>query len=125
MPLDANNQTFGQYVRALRERRNIGLREMARRIDVSAPYLNDIEKDKRGAPRPKLVEAMAKVLDADVNRMLDLAGASRNDVAADIAEQTVGQRRNHGDGDDEGKNHGHRQCNGDVAEQLPRFQVHD
>lgn len=86
MPLDADVQTFGQYVRALRERRNIGQRELARQIGVSAPYLNDIEKGKRGAPRTELVEAMAEALGADENRIFDLAGLSRNDVAADIAE---------------------------------------
>lgn len=86
MPLDTQTETFGQYVRALREARNIGQRELARRLDVSAPYLNDIEKDKRGAPQPKLVKAMTEVLDADEKRMFDLAGLSRNDVAADIAD---------------------------------------
>ena len=83
---DANVETFGQYVRSLREQQNIGQRELARIIDVSAPYLNDIEKEKRGAPRPEMVEAMAAVLGADENRMFDLAGASRNDVASDIAD---------------------------------------
>jgi choline kinase/DNA-binding XRE family transcriptional regulator len=83
---DPNVETFGQYVRSLREQQNIGQRELARIIGVSAPYLNDIEKDKRGAPRPEMVEAMAEVLGADENRMFDLAGASRNDVAADIAD---------------------------------------
>jgi len=86
MPLDVNTETFGQYVRSLREQHNLSIRALARQIDVSAPYLNDIEKDKRGAPRPELVEAIATVLDADINRMLDLAGTSRNDVAADIAD---------------------------------------
>ena len=53
-------ETFGSYVRRLRIKRNIGQRELARAIGVSAPYLNDIEKSKRAAPRVDVINALAQ-----------------------------------------------------------------
>ena len=44
-------------------------------IGVSAPYLNDIEKGKRAAPRTELVKALARALDADLETINDLAGS--------------------------------------------------
>ena len=78
--------TFGEHVRRLRAEKGIGQRELARALDVSPSYLNDIEKDKRVAPRPELVRAMAEILEADVERIFDLAGRSRNTIALDVAE---------------------------------------
>ena len=85
-----NAKTFGAYVRALRESKGIGQRELARQISISAPYLNDIEKDKRGAPRSSIVTAMAEALEASGHRLFDLAGGSRNEVAPDIIEMIQG-----------------------------------
>lgn len=82
---DTQTITFGAYVRRLREQKAIGLREMARRLDVSAPYLNDIERGKRAAPRTEIVRAMAEILEVDPDRIFDLAGRSRNDIPPDIA----------------------------------------
>ena len=86
-----NDQTFGRYVRALREERRIGQRELARLLGVSPSYLNDIEKDKRVAPNPKLVRAIAETLDADAETIFDLAGRSKNALPPDITE-IVGNR---------------------------------
>jgi len=79
-------ETFGSYVRRLRIKRNIGQRELARAIGVSAPYLNDIEKSKRAAPRVDVINALAQVLDADLETINDLAGSSKNALPPDIAE---------------------------------------
>jgi len=77
---------FGIYIRNLREEQKIGQRKLARVIGVSAPYLNDIEKGKRAAPRTELVKALARALDADLETINDLAGASKNALAPDVAE---------------------------------------
>ena len=45
------NKTFGNHIKTLRTARNIGQREMARLVGVSPSYLNDIENNKRAAPR--------------------------------------------------------------------------
>ena len=67
-------ETFGSYVRRLRITRG------------SAPYLNDIEKSKRAAPRVDVINALAQVLDADLETINDLAGSSKNALPPDIAE---------------------------------------
>lgn len=37
----------GSWLRARREAVGLSLREMAKRLDVSAPYLSDIERNRR------------------------------------------------------------------------------
>ena len=56
---------MGAYIRQLRTEKEIGQRELARKIGVSASYLNDIEKGKRDAPRAELVGKLATTLEAD------------------------------------------------------------
>ena len=79
-------ETFGSYVRRLRIKRNIGQRELARAIGVSAPYLNDIEKSKRAAPRVDVINTLVQVLGADLETVNDLAGSSKNALPPDIVE---------------------------------------
>ena len=81
--------TFGTYIRSLRLYRGFGLRELARQLGISAPYLSDLEKDKRGAPPVDLVRAIAKILDADSENIYDLAGISRNTIASDIEDLLI------------------------------------
>lgn len=78
--------SFGKYLRSLRQTRGIGQRELARQLGISAPYLNDIEKDKRSAPRLEIVRAIAQILETDEVEIFNLAAKSRNSVAQDIEE---------------------------------------
>jgi len=64
--------------------REIGQRELARALKVSPSYLNDIEKNKRVAPRVEAIESLAEILDADTEKLFDLAGQSKNAVAPDV-----------------------------------------
>jgi len=81
--------TFGAYLRSLRLSRGIGLRELARQLGISAPYLSDLEKDKRGAPPVDLVRTIVKILDGDSENIYDLAGKSRNTIASDIEDLLI------------------------------------
>lgn len=83
---------FGSYIRNLRTEKRIGQRELARAIGVSASYLNDIEKNKRPAPRVELVEELARILEADLDTINDLAGVSKNDLPPDILSFLHGNR---------------------------------
>ena len=85
MNSSGGNNSFGTYIRELRTEKKIGQRELARKIEVSASYLNDIEKGKRGAPRAELVSKLANSLEADVGTINDLAGHSKNTVPPDIS----------------------------------------
>ena len=49
------NKKFGTYIRELRIDNKIGQRELAQKIGVAASYLNDIEKNKRSAPKFKKI----------------------------------------------------------------------
>lgn len=60
-------------------------------LGISAAYLNDIEKEKRPAPRPELVKSISDILDADTEKISDLVGQSRNTIPPDV-EKIVIQR---------------------------------
>ena len=70
------NELFGNYIRNLRLKKQIGQRELARKIGVSASYLNDIEQNKRPSPRVEVLKALTDVLDADIPTINDIAGLS-------------------------------------------------
>ena len=86
----ANNfnysETFGSYIRKLRIKNDIGQRELAKKISVAPSYLNDMEKDKRAAPKNDLIKKISIILKADLNLLYDLAGYSKKAVAPDIEE---------------------------------------
>ena len=77
-------ETFGSYIRSLRIRNNIGQRELANLIGVAPSYLNDIEKNKRTAPRVDIIDKLSNILKADLNLLYDLAGNSKKTLPPDI-----------------------------------------
>ena len=80
------NETFGSYIRNLRIKNKIGQRELAKKIGVSASYLNDIEKDKRAAPKNDVIKKISSILSIDLDFLNDLAGNSKKSLAPDITE---------------------------------------
>ena len=48
--------TFGSYIRKLRIEKDIGQRELAKKIDIAPSYLNDIENNKRAAPKNIIIK---------------------------------------------------------------------
>jgi len=80
------SETFGSYIRRLRIKHNIGQRELAKKIGVAASYLNDMEKNKRTAPRADLIKKISNILKADLNLLNDLAGNSKKTLAPDIVD---------------------------------------
>ena len=77
-------EKFGSYIRRLRMKNDIGQRELAKKIGMAPSYLNDIEKDKRTAPRIELIKKLSVILKADLDLLYDLAGNSKKTVAPDI-----------------------------------------
>ena len=75
---------FGQYLRNARIAKGIGQRELARKLHISASYLNDIEHSKRPAPSGSFVDRLVVILDADCEKLNDLAGLSRKGIPPDI-----------------------------------------
>lgn len=54
--------TLGQRIRARRTELKITLRELARRVEVSAPYLTDLEAGRRH-PGPDVLQRIAAALE--------------------------------------------------------------
>jgi choline kinase/DNA-binding XRE family transcriptional regulator len=84
--MNITNKNFGTYVRELRIKNEIGQRELSKKIGVAPSYLNDIEKNKRSAPKPTVIKKIALILKADLDLLNDLAGISKKTIAPDIAE---------------------------------------
>ena len=75
---------FGTYIRELRIKNEIGQRELAKKIGIAASYLNDIEKNKRAAPKNDIIKKLSIILKANLNILNDLAGISKNTLPPDI-----------------------------------------
>lgn len=54
-------KTLGQRIRELRDERDLSLRELARQVDISAPFLSDIELGRR-FPSDEILELLARAL---------------------------------------------------------------
>jgi transcriptional regulator with XRE-family HTH domain len=78
---------FGDFIARKREDKKITLREMAKKLNITAPYLSDVEKDRRNPFDLEKLELLANILllsEEEKIIMLDLAGKKRNAVAPDL-----------------------------------------
>ena len=82
----SKKKNFGVLVREARIKNGFGQRELAAKIGIAASYLNDIEKEKRSAPKQIVIKKISKLLKININVLNDLAGISKGDVAPDIGE---------------------------------------
>jgi HTH-type transcriptional regulator, competence development regulator len=69
----ARREKFGDVVRREREAKDIGLREMAKLIEVSPTYLSKVERSEFPPPAEDKVKAIAKIIGGDVDELLALA----------------------------------------------------
>ena len=51
---------FGILIRELRIKKELGQRELAKKIGIAPSYLNDIEKEKRTAPKQTVIKKLSK-----------------------------------------------------------------
>ena len=80
---------FGEFISQKRVEKQITLRKMADMLGVSAPFLTDVEKDRRNPFDMEKLTQLAKILDLSNEErelMLNLAGKKRNAVAPDLPE---------------------------------------
>ena len=75
-------EKFGAFIRREREKKEIGLREMAKMISVSPTYLSKIERDEFSPPAEQKVRAIANIIECDPDELLARAGR----VASDLSE---------------------------------------
>lgn len=81
--------SFGEFITKKREEKKITLREMARLLKITPPYLSDIEKERRNSPNKNKLDDMATILslsEDECRLMYDLAGKMRNSISPDLPE---------------------------------------
>ncbi|MGE3992654.1 helix-turn-helix domain-containing protein [Pseudorhodoplanes sp.] len=86
MLMKSGRERFGTFIRSEREAKEIGLREMAKKIGVSPTYLSKVERDEFPPPAEDKVRKIASVLGLDADELLALAGRVASDLT-DIIRQ--------------------------------------
>ena len=76
-----SGEKFGAFVRRERERKEIGLREMAKMIGVSPTYLSKVERDEFSPPAEDKVKAIAQIIKCDTDELLARAGRVSSDLS--------------------------------------------
>ncbi|MCD7974364.1 MAG: helix-turn-helix domain-containing protein [Phascolarctobacterium sp.] len=90
----SKEMTSGKFLAELRESKDVTLRELARKMKVSAPFLSDVEKDRRSALTSERIEQVAETLNLkadDKKKLYDLAGEQRNTIAPDLPDYIMGK----------------------------------
>jgi len=77
---NSNNIKFGEFVRSTRLKLNIGLREFARQVGVSATYISKMEVDEFSPPKEENIKKMAKILKVDEDKLLSMADRISSDL---------------------------------------------
>ena len=85
-------ENFAAFLREKREDRDITLREMSRKLGVSAPFLSDVEKGRTAPLTKERLEQVAEILDLtdeEKSQMYDLVGKQRNTIAPDLSDYVM------------------------------------
>ena len=85
--MGSGREMFGAFIRREREGREIGLREMAKKIGVSPTYLSKVERDEFSPPAEDRVRKIAEILDLDPDELLARAGKVSSDLTEIIRRQ--------------------------------------
>lgn len=81
--MEQKRKEFGKRVRQRRKRLGVGLRELARKVDMDYSNLSRIERGQRPPPDLNLVMKIAEELGIDRAELLSLAGAPDELIAND------------------------------------------
>ena len=87
--MNSGRGKFGAFIRQEREAREIGLREMAKKIGVSPTYLSKIERDEFPPPAEDKVKAIARIIECDTDDLLARAGRVSTDISEIIKRHPV------------------------------------
>ena len=84
---DTMVDSFGNILRSLRLKADVGLRELAALIDKSPGYLSDVELDRVPSPSEKMIVDIAKALNVDKGALLSAAGKMDPEISEYVAEK--------------------------------------
>lgn len=73
---------LGEIIRRQRELNEMSMREFARAVGISNPYLSQIERGLR-APSEQVLDAIASSLETSADALYEQAGVSRDDDGGD------------------------------------------
>jgi len=65
---------FGEYLKGLREKQRLSLRDVEKDSGVSNAYIAQIERGDRPAPSPEILKKLAPVYNVTVQELLEKAG---------------------------------------------------
>lgn len=74
-------EALGIYIRNMRMKKRIGLREMAEMLDISPAYLSNLEAGKHSMTNPLLLKKISKVLKIDHLKLFKIIGYTDKDMA--------------------------------------------
>ncbi|WP_445480430.1 helix-turn-helix domain-containing protein [Lysinibacillus irui] len=80
---------FGNYIKNIRESKNMTLNQVALYAEISAAQLSRIETGKRGTPKPQTIERIARALKVDYNELMSIAGYIETDSSIDHLSEEV------------------------------------
>jgi transcriptional regulator with XRE-family HTH domain len=82
-------ETLGDRIKRLRKVRELGLRETATKVGISATFLSRVENNaEKAAPGEEVIRKLAAVLEDNFDTMMQLAGRVAHDVADVIKADT-------------------------------------
>src|SRR5439155_6762867 len=70
--------TLGEFIRRQREINELSMRQLARMVGISNPYLSQIERGLR-EPSDRVLEAIARQLEVSADTLYEQAGFSKQD----------------------------------------------
>ncbi|MSO74767.1 MAG: XRE family transcriptional regulator [Alphaproteobacteria bacterium] len=84
-----DKEQFGAFIRRKREEKDLGLREMAKKIGISPTYLSKCERDEFPPPAEDKVRKIAMIIGCDVDDLLARAGRVSTDISDIIKRHPV------------------------------------
>lgn len=72
---------LGDYIRAQRIKKGLGLREMAAMLEISNAYLSNLESGKHSKANPLLLKKVAEVLEIDHLKLYKIIGYTNKDLS--------------------------------------------
>ena len=77
---------FGRRLREIRKQKNVSQRDLATQVGIDFTYLSKIEGGRSAPPSEDVIRHIAKVLEADENELINLAGKVPKDLKTVLEE---------------------------------------
>jgi transcriptional regulator with XRE-family HTH domain len=86
---------FGTYIRTLRKRRGLTLKQVEQAAKVSNAYISQFERGLRNPPHPDILNRLAKVYGVPVRELLIEAGFLKEESDAQRKREQIERAYNH------------------------------